>query len=182
MGNDPSSERGLLADRPVEQVSWEDCREAMLRLGLVLPTEAQWEYAARAGTETPWWCGAQKDSVAGAGNLADAKYAAGINRIVITETWSDGYMGPAPVGRFAPNAFGLHDVLGNVFEWCEDRYDSYLPSPAATLTTQLRDRVYRGGGFGNPAVIARSANRVHFPPTSNDDDLGVRPARSLATD
>jgi formylglycine-generating enzyme required for sulfatase activity len=181
MGNDPSYDRGSLEDRPVDQVSWEDCREAMLRLGLALPTEAQWEYAARAGTETPWWCGAAKESVARAGNLADVKYAAGINRMVITEAWSDGYMGPAPVGRFDPNPFGLYDVIGNVFEWCEDHYDSYLPSPIES-STGSRDRVYRGGSFGTPAVMARSANRVHFPATSNDDDLGVRPARSISTD
>ncbi|MFO0984031.1 MAG: bifunctional serine/threonine-protein kinase/formylglycine-generating enzyme family protein [Planctomycetota bacterium] len=180
MGNDPSYDPALLQDRPVEQVSWQDCQEAMQRYGLCLPTEAQWEYAARGGTTTPWWCGELKDSVARAGNLADRSYAGGINRIVITEAWNDGYIGPAPVGRFAANPFGLHDVIGNVFEWCEDRYASDRAKEPAQDPSP--DRVYRGGGFGNPALIARSANRIHFPPSSNDDDLGVRPARIITSD
>jgi formylglycine-generating enzyme required for sulfatase activity len=153
MGSDPSYDRRWPQDRPVEQVSWLDSQEALLRYGLCLPTEAQWEYGARGGSDTPWWCGETRDKVARAGNLADVSYAGGINRMVITEAWDDGFPGPAPVGSFEANQFGLHDVIGNVFEWCEDRYASYRPKVPAEDPSP--DRVYRGGGFGNPAVIAR---------------------------
>ena len=118
-----SAARSSILRNPVEQVSWEDCDLWLGRLGLVLPTEAQWEYAARGGTTTPRWTGLGTDGLAKAANLADAfcqqndgpsswKY----------ESWNDGYAVHAPVGSFAPNPFGLHDVLGNVWEWCRDWY------------------------------------------------------------
>jgi serine/threonine protein kinase/formylglycine-generating enzyme required for sulfatase activity len=171
------------AIHPVEQVSWEEAEHCLRRLGLALPTEAQWEYAARAGTDTPWWCGAAKECLQESANLADVSIPPGL---YANETWDDGFSTPAPVGSYLPNPFGLYDVLGNVWEWCQDWYLPYREDPAAghglrslSGEGEVRDRVYRGGGFGSPAISARSARREHFTPNSRDDDLGLRPARPV---
>jgi serine/threonine protein kinase/formylglycine-generating enzyme required for sulfatase activity len=171
---------------PVEQVSWDDSVRVLRHAGLALPTEAQWEYAARAGQETPWWCGAGKDAARTAGNLADHQFADVAGDVVVTEEWDDGHGPHAPIGCFAPNGFGLFDVVGNVFEWCQDVYGPYNRTPRAGDALRSTpdaprdaDRVYRGGSFSTAALGARSSYRVHFVPNSRDDDLGVRPARSI---
>jgi formylglycine-generating enzyme required for sulfatase activity/serine/threonine protein kinase len=169
---------------PVEQVSWEDCDLWLGRLGLILPTEAQWEYAARAGTTTPRWTGVGTDRLAKAANLADA--FARLNGAPSSwkfESWDDGYTVHAPVGSLAANPFGLHDVLGNVWEWCRDWFGGYdvparqgdgLRSPSTS-----RIRVIRGGSFSLVASNARSAVRSNNTPAVRNNFLGVRPARSL---
>ncbi|MHC5109253.1 MAG: protein kinase domain-containing protein, partial [Planctomycetota bacterium] len=113
---------------PVEQVSWTDCQEVLGRLSLVLPTEAQWEYAARAGTGTPWWTGSEKESIGSrqAGNLADGwSKAKGGPASWQYEEWEDHWIVHAPAGEFLPNGFGIHDTIGNVWEWCRDRFGKY---------------------------------------------------------
>ncbi len=154
---------------PVEQVSWTDCRSVLERLGLELPREAQWEYGARAGTTTVWWCGNDKAAIAAAGNLAD-RYAKdnGGSGWGAWEDWNDGNVIHARVGSYLPNAFGLHDVIGNVWEWCQGLYGS-----------GSANRVSRGGGFPVLAVYARSAFRSHDTPSHAVDLLGLRPARAL---
>jgi formylglycine-generating enzyme required for sulfatase activity len=172
--------------QPVEQVTWEECKEVLARGGLALPTEAQWEYAARAGTETPWWSGAESERLREAANVADAAYRRGNRNAVAAESWDDGASTPARVGSFAANPFGLHDVIGNVWEWCADAYAPYdrparegdgLRVPADPTATD--ERIYRGGGFATLSANARSSMRVRFLADSRDDDLGVRPARAL---
>ncbi len=172
---------------PVERVSWTDCRDVLGRLGLVLPTEAQWEYAARAGTDTVWWTGDDKESIGveGAGNLADGwtKSKGGPSAWVYEDWLDDGWVVHAPVGIFSPNGFGLHDVIGNVWEWCHDGYGGYdadvQPGDGLRNVAGARDRVRRGGGFYSPAALARSAFRFNFTPAYRHDYLGVRPARVI---
>src|SRR5262245_3631931 len=133
---------------PVEQVSWFDCTAVLERLGLELPLEFQWEYGARGGTHTVWWCGNDRASIARAGNVADRFAKEHGSGWGAWEEWDDGNTSHARVGSYLPNAFGLHDVIGNVWEWCQDLYDS-----------GSANRVYRGGSFHDLAVRARSADR-----------------------
>ncbi len=172
--------------RPVESVSWGDCAEVCRRLGLTLPTEAQWEYACRAGTSTPWWTGESRSSLLDAANLADQRAAAtGVIR-VDAESWPefvDGYPDLTQVGRFRANGFGLHDVLGNVSEWCQDWYVSYEKEPRSgdglRGAVKERDRVFRGGSFSSSILRNRSAFRSKAAPGIRMEDLGLRPARKV---
>ena len=168
---------------PVEQISWEEAHDLMYRLGLKLPTEAEWEYGARAGTSTVWWTGNSVQTLRGAANLADARYHSA-GRPGDSEEWlDDGFEIHAPVGSFAPNAFGLHDIVGNVWEWCENTYQPYSHSHPQSIEDDPDQpgefRVLRGGGWGSAAVFSRSATRDHFKPEYRWYGLGVRPARAL---
>ncbi|MEZ6196795.1 MAG: SUMF1/EgtB/PvdO family nonheme iron enzyme [Planctomycetota bacterium] len=171
---------------PVEQVSWDDCGRRLGRLGLLLPTEAQWERAARAGADpaTRW---------TGTSDLAKLARFANING---SETKAvgfsnqqpgheDGWIIHAPVGSFAANAFGLFDTTGNVWEWCRDAPAGYDVDPArgdGLRRSASRDRVYRGGSFNSPAVDARLADRRTLSPTIRYGHLGLRPSRGITTE
>ncbi|MEM7307255.1 MAG: bifunctional serine/threonine-protein kinase/formylglycine-generating enzyme family protein [Planctomycetota bacterium] len=173
---------GLL--HPVERVSWSASREVLGRLGLALPTEAQWEYAARGGTTTPWWTGADKRSLADACNLADESARPQLGGTRAYESWDDGFPLTAPVDALRPNPFGLHHVLGNVWEWCHDSYDEdfYLESPELDPVCDEPDallRMGRGGAFGFPARMVRTAMRMFQEQDTTSHDIGVRPARAL---
>jgi len=174
----------------VEQVSWQDCTEWLERAGLRLPTEAQWEYGARAGTHTPWWTGAERESLRTqrAANLADQAVlrlqARWENSVRDWPELDDGYPVHAPIGTYAANPFGLHEGTGNVFEWCQDAYmgDFYARSPRKDpVSTWSGDvpRVCRGGGFMFTAAQARSAYRFGDTPSLRGYGLGVRPARAV---
>jgi formylglycine-generating enzyme required for sulfatase activity/serine/threonine protein kinase len=167
---------------PVESVSWEDCTNAAMRLDLLLPTEAQWEYAARAGTRTPWSCAS--NSLKSAGNLADKHLMEyGKRRDLAYERWDDGYAGHAPVGRFAANPFGLHDVHGNVWEWCADWFGDYASGPAMDPkgSDHGEARMNRGGGWLSSAQECRSAYRSGSDPSIRSADLGFRPAKVISS-
>ncbi|MBQ9344322.1 MAG: formylglycine-generating enzyme family protein [Kiritimatiellae bacterium] len=160
MGNNPSVFEG--DDLPVENVSWDDCQEFCEKTGLQLPTEAQWEYACRAGSTGEY---------AGTGNLDDMG-------------WYDGNSGNRthPVGQKQPNAWGLYDMHGNVWEWCADWYGDY---PDGSVTdpkgaSSGSGRVYRGGCWGHFADYCRSAYRGDGHPSVRDRSLGFRPARVLS--
>ncbi|MCG8405883.1 MAG: SUMF1/EgtB/PvdO family nonheme iron enzyme [Phycisphaerales bacterium] len=174
---------------PIENVTWGQCEAVLSQLGLALPTEAQWEYAARGGTTTPWWTGAQRESLQGAANLADrALQKSGAPRYGTYDEWlEDGYgYELAPVDRFKANGFGLHNVLGNVSEWCLDGFGDYHDFAARagdgkreTGSGQGGYRVIRGGSFRDKAAKARSSMRDYAPTSYRQPDIGVRPVRRL---
>jgi len=169
---------------PVEQVSWTDCAQVLDRIGLELPTEAQWERAARADTSSVWWTGDEKETLAGAANLADAycKSIGGPASWPYEEWLNDGAGAHTRIGSYRANAYGLHDVVGNVWEWCHDGYGGYdQPVRAGDGERQVTgsaNRVVRGGSFANAASLARSATRTNSTPKYRDDFLGLRPARA----
>jgi formylglycine-generating enzyme required for sulfatase activity len=164
MGSNPSRYKGIL--NPVEKVSWDDCQifiEKLNRLvpggGFRLPTEAEWEYACRAGTEGPY-----------AGNLEEM-------------AWCGDNCGPTthPVGLKKPNGWELYDMHGNVGEWCEDKYGSYVIGPQTDPKGEASwsSRVGRGGGWNNVASSCRSAFRFRLHRSSRYSDIGFRLARTL---
>jgi len=164
---DPTPSFRTGSNRPVEQVSWANLYLPdgfIRRTGLSLPSEAQWEYACRAGTPGPY---------AGTGNLDDMG-------------WHTGNSGRQThdVGSKKPNQFGLHDLHGNLWEWCEDKYDSaFYSKPAAAkpnpVATSGADRVVRGGSFDYPAAYCRSAYRSAGLPGDRSKFIGFRLARTL---
>lgn len=177
---------GVVGERhPVEGVSWNACDTFLRSFGWRFPTEAQWEYAARAGTETVWWTGSAPESLKGAANLTDASCQPfGPRNWVYTPWLDDGAVVHAPVGSYAANAFGLHDVAGNVFEWCADAYARYdTPRRAGdglVLASAGGVRVVRGAAYENNGPYeARSANRNSEPEGQGSGNAGLRPARSI---
>jgi formylglycine-generating enzyme required for sulfatase activity len=135
---------------PVESVSYNDAEAALRRVGLGLPTEAQIEYAGRAGTTTPWWTGQEPRTLQDAANVCDAAYC-DLQPSADCDPWNDGWATHAPVGSYRANDFGLHDTAGNVWDWCRDHAtppdhaprdgDGLRPSPPG-----VTDRIFRGGG------------------------------------
>ena len=170
---------------PVEQVTRERCREVLERLALSLPTEAQWEYATRAETRTPWSSGPSLESLRQVANLADARFWKSVRgkRELPHEEWDDGHTMTAPVGSYLPNQFGLHDVHGNVAEWCLDEHGPYdMPvsrGSAARLLPPGRRDLTRGGSYYHPATRARSAARSPIVSGFFYNYIGVRPVRTL---
>ena len=176
--------RSLL--HPVEQVNWWTSRDACVRMGLSLPTEAQWEYGARGGTNTVWWTGNEAASLGTekAANMADQTAKLASSWAVLFEAWDDKHTIHAPVNTFAANPFGLYDVHGNVWEWCLDGYVTGfygISSKKDPLSEPSSSsfRVSRGGSFYSPAVFARLADRNYYTPEHVDFLLGLRPARAL---
>jgi formylglycine-generating enzyme required for sulfatase activity len=171
MGNNPSRFKG--PKNPVEQVSWDDCQQFLDKLNaksgpgrgkFQLPTEAQWEYACRAKSTSQYCFG---DDEARLGEYA----------------WYGNNSGSKthPVGERKPNAWGLYDMHGNVWEWCQDWYDggyyakSPMDDPAGPTTGS--NRVDRGGSWLHDAGFCRSAHRYRIRPGDRDFDLGLRVSR-----
>jgi formylglycine-generating enzyme required for sulfatase activity/tRNA A-37 threonylcarbamoyl transferase component Bud32 len=165
MGSNPSGFTSAGASAPVEQVSWDDCQEFIRKVnalvsggGFRLPTEAEWEYACRAGTTGPY-----------AGNLDDLGWYGG-NSDNTTHA----------VGRKKANAWNLYDMHGNVWEWCSDWHGEY-PSGGVSDPTGPGSgsfRVIRGGSWDDGARICRSAIRFRYVSGSRGSLLGLRLARN----
>ncbi|MEM7205010.1 MAG: bifunctional serine/threonine-protein kinase/formylglycine-generating enzyme family protein [Planctomycetota bacterium] len=167
---------------PVDHVRWDVGHDVLQSLELVLPTEAQWEYACRARTSTPWYTGAEPSSLHGHANVHAQDYSYELDD---PEEFRDGFTKTAPVGSLRPNPFGLHDMHGNMSEWCRDPYDSEAYSIAPRGGEGERDlapsthRVLRGGGFFKAGAAARSSCRTRQDQQMDIDDSGLRPARRL---
>ena len=167
------------AKLPVGRTSWDDavefCRKLSQRTGRTvrLPTEAEWEYACRAGTTTPFNTGEtiSTDQANYGGDHVYGSGRKGLNR-----------QAAVPVGTFKPNAWGLYDMHGNVFEWCADWYaDSYAGAknqdPQGPSSGTLR--VYRGGRWGYSPRFCRSASRFRYAPGIRGFNYGFRAVVSL---
>ena len=158
---------------PVENVSWHQVVALARRLDLRLPTEAEWEYAARAGTETMHAFGDRYEDLEGKENLRDLSLSP-----TITEQngfdWNDGFSAHAPVGHFTPNPFGLYDVHGNVSEWSADEFRDPLQNPSSEPL-----RVFRGGSWYSSFFTNRAAYRNFAVPGTFNQALGVRLARGV---
>ena len=157
--------------RPAIRVSWDDASAFAAWMGGRLPTEAEWEYACRAGTKTPFFTGANltTDQANYNGNYPYPKNEKGEYRERTVR-----------VGNYEPNAWGLYDMSGNVWEWCSDWFGEYAPGPQtnpkgpATGTV----RVLRGGSWYSYAAYCRSAFRDSRAPGTQYDDFGFRIVRS----
>jgi formylglycine-generating enzyme required for sulfatase activity len=171
MGDNPSGFPG--DDMPVESVSWDDCAEFCRNAGngLQIPTEAQWEYACRAGSTGPF---------AGTGEADEMGWFVGSGIDLSRKNAFSHTGGTYPVAMRKPNAWGIFDMHGNVNEWCADYYDGDYPPGAATDPAgpaRGTRRVVRGGGWDNAAADGRSARRIGSSPDERDVDLGFRPVR-----
>lgn len=169
---------------PVEQVSWLDCGNLLFHMKLRFPSESEWEYAARAGTTTIWWTGNDKLSLQGAANVADlyCMNNDGPSTWSYEEELDDGYTIHAPVGSFLPNPFGLHDMHGNLMEWCQDISGRYEVTPidgSAYQTSGSPRKIMRGGDWAHTTRSCRSANRGNQDWQYKINWLGLRPAASL---
>jgi formylglycine-generating enzyme required for sulfatase activity len=204
MGGNPS--RFKSPDRPVENVSWHDAKGFIERingrvsgLNLTLPTEAQWEYACRAGTDTATYAGPMPilgernapalDPIAWYGGNSGVDFD--LDNGFDSSGWPEKQYphtraGTRPVARNHVNAWGLYDMLGNVWEWCADTWHGdYTGAPtdgsawidAAPGGNGEAWRVVRGGSWGDFARIVRAAYRGHIDPTVRDNSLGFRCAR-----
>jgi len=169
MGSNPSyftfaSAAAQVPNRPVDAVSWYTIQGYLSATGMRLPTEAEWEYACRAGTQTPFYNGSTDDSTVGA--LAWYRPNAG------SQTH--------PVGGKAANAFGFHDMLGNVWEWVNDWYGDYSANPQTNPTGPASgsDRVIRGGSWSNASNGVRSSGRLYDTPGIAGSSFGFRVART----
>jgi formylglycine-generating enzyme required for sulfatase activity len=167
MGTNPANWKGDTL--PVEQVSWNDAVEFSRKLsassGLTvsLPTEAQWEYACRAGSTTRFHTGNSDSDLGRAGWYSD-----------------NGGSKTSPVGQKEANAWGLRDMHGNVWEWCADWYDGSLPGGSdPTGPSTGSSRVDRGGSWVFDAQSCRSAGRNANVPTYRSSTLGFRPVLTV---
>ena len=154
---------------PVVYVTWYGATEFATYVGGTLPTEAQWEYACRAGTTTPFNTGSCLSN-------ADANYHWSYPYNTCVNTVTTPLSKTQPVGTYAPNAYGLYDMHGNVWEWCSDWYGTY-PTSAQTNPTGAATgsrRVFRGGSWYFNAQICRSAYRNHNYPYNYKFNGGFR--------
>ena len=177
MGNNPSSYKG--DNRPVERVSWNEAKEFCDKLNekyagklpagykFDLPTEAQWEYACRAGTTTALNNGTNLTSLMGS--------CSNLNEVGWYEKNCSRYVGHKTVGQKRPNNWGLYDMHGNVCEWCRDWYASYsgdATNPVGPSSGSCR--VFRGGSCSDCAEYCRSEFRRYWGPDNRFFTLGFR--------
>ena len=170
MGDNPSHFKGE-KNLPVDSVTWNECQDFCKKLNARekkpyrLPTEAEWEYACRAGTTTAFHTG---ETI----SPEQANYNANF-------TYGDGKAGlyrakTTPVGSFPPNAWGLFDMHGNVSQWCLDWSGGYSAATDPQGPKSGKTRVLRGGSWGNHPIFCRSANRNSAEPDTRLEHYGFR--------
>ncbi|MBS0202358.1 MAG: SUMF1/EgtB/PvdO family nonheme iron enzyme [Planctomycetes bacterium] len=176
-------------DHPVTNVTWSDAKKFCEWLASSeghtyrLPTEAEWEYACKAGSMTIWSNGDDPEGVASVGNILDRTSKTVFARLTSIDA-RDGYVFTAPVGRFKSNSFGVHDMHGNVLEWCEDIYDANLYSRRIGTTVDPLysgggdSRVIRGGSWFVTPCSTRSAFRSGTAPNTRFIGIGFRVTRT----
>jgi formylglycine-generating enzyme required for sulfatase activity len=174
MGNNPSHFKGE-KNLPVDQVSWHDCQEFIKKLrekdkakkAYRLPTEAEWEYACRAGTTTPFHFG-ETISTEQANYNGKAVYGTGKQGVFRQKT--------TPVGSFPANAWGLHDMHGNVWQSCQDCFGNYPKNDVTDPQGPEKGvcRVLRGGSYSSPPSSCRSASRFRTIPVGRLNYYGFR--------
>jgi formylglycine-generating enzyme required for sulfatase activity len=176
MGTNPSTFRAVGPDAPVEQVTWDEVQEFLRRLSsranarFRLPTEAEWEYACRAGTTTPYAFGEEIST-------NDANYD---GRYPLPAQQPGSFRGKTTrVASFKPNAWGLFDMHGNVWEWCADEYCEYPVVPVTNPRNSCgsKYKVIRGGSWYFGADSARSALRYTHEPQLRGFSIGFRVVR-----
>ncbi|KHD09019.2 hypothetical protein PN36_32250 [Candidatus Thiomargarita nelsonii] len=179
----PDDEGWGRGNRPVINVSWHDAvayaewltRQTGKQYGL--PTEAQWEYAARAGTETARYWGNSPDEACRYGNVYDqSSKKENSDFLWKNHNCTDGYAKTAPVGQFEANAFGLFDMLGNVWEWTCSRYEGKYGGKEIQCKKPSKNRSFtlRGGDCNAEPLWVRSAHRNGRASTDHNDDVGFR--------
>lgn len=187
MGKNPSYFQNAPSNTPVDSVSWEQARQFSQKAGGRLPTEAQWEYACRAGTSTMIYTGNFKilginnapelDKIAWYAGNSKVEYPGGFE----SKDWPErqylsDFSGTQSIGQKQPNPWGLYDMIGNISEWCQD-WDAPYPSdmrkdPAGP--SQGKNRVRRGGCWSNVAHVCRSATRSRWDTVYRPEFMGLR--------
>jgi formylglycine-generating enzyme required for sulfatase activity len=167
-------------DDPVVDVDWDDanafCQWLSEKEGKTcrLPTEAEWEYACRAGTQSAYFWGNDADAGSGFANCLDQS-AKGRFSLFPPFGWSDGFVYTSPVGSFKPNGWGMYDMLGNVLQWCSDFYGEY-PTDSTTdpAPSKGKQRNLRGGAFVYGPKHCRCAFRGRNDATFRNFYIGFR--------
>ena len=170
------------AEHPVVSISWYDADAYCRWVDKRLPTEAEFEYASRAGTRTIYWWGDGSPGSRRVANIADESSKRRFPSLPIMEGYDDGYERTAPVGSFDPNPWGLYDMIGNVWEWTADWYaeDYYRNSPERNPIGPLSGqyKVLRGGSWHNGPLGVRAAYRRSSQPAYPYDHIGCRCAKT----
>lgn len=162
--NNPRKGFNLL--HPVDTVSWTESMEVFRPVGLSLPTEAQWEYAARAGSSDIRWLGKPLEMIKEIANVRESDK-----------------LQPVPIGTYSPNGYGLHDMVGNVWELCLDRFGTYnLPVASGSGERLVIDSPFRtdkGGSYFDSAVLSRLTAHYQLKPDYKEYNMGVRPVLNI---
>jgi formylglycine-generating enzyme required for sulfatase activity len=167
---------------PAVEIDWFRADLWLRRHAMCLPTEAQWEHGCRAGTTTVFSSGSSPSSLQGYANVHDLTSNEQFSRWGEPAPIRDGYRAISPVGSYLANQFGMHDMHGNVWEWCQDlegRYGSERPGDGLRTTSSSSERIDRGGSYNFPPMHARSAHRTEMSPASRINILGLRACRLL---
>jgi formylglycine-generating enzyme required for sulfatase activity len=183
IGNHRAAGKRMLPNNPVEGMNWHMADSLARRNAMSLPTVAQWEYAARGGTNTPWWCGPSQEDLAFNANLLDKTADRHFPFPGHAAPFDDGHIFHAAVGTFAPSPFGLYDVHGNLDEFCSDTTRKNL---------EVRDGDGRhgggpnegyadvcGGNFASTADHSRVAVSSYQKKDVRAGETGLRPVRQL---